>query len=129
MNAWRLLVAGMMVGILTVSAGAEEKKAKPDNAKLLVGKWEVTKCDDGELPVGSVMELTKDGKMKVTVKQGGKEQSINAMYKVEGESLQFTLKQADKEEKKDPITIKKVSDQEMILQPPKVAAVTFKRIK
>ena len=46
MDSLRLLVkVGMMVGALTVNAGATAEKDKPDNATLIVGKWEVTKAD------------------------------------------------------------------------------------
>src|SRR5262245_3195877 len=70
MNVLRLLVAVAVACALAVGARADEKKA--DNAKLLVGTWEVAKADQGTVPVGSTVEFTKDGKMKVTHKQGDK---------------------------------------------------------
>ena len=129
MNALRLLAAGMMVCVLTASAQADDKKDKPDHAKLLIGKWEMTKAAD-DLPVGSVIEFTKDGKMKIVAKKDGKEETINAIYKVEGAKIEYTLKLGDKDEKKKPLTIKKISEQELLLvfqaekQP-----LEFKRVK
>ena len=94
MNAMRLLAAGMMVCVLTGSARTEDKK--PDNAKLIVGKWEVTKADK-ELPVGTVLELGKDGKGKITAKRGGRDDVLEFLYKVEGRGTQgmATLRAGD----------------------------------
>src|SRR5438105_1659650 len=110
MNVLRLLVAGAVVCALTVAAGAEEKKA--DNAKLLVGSWEVVKADKGTVDVGSIVEFTKDGKMKVTHKKDGKEEVGEGTYKIDGEKFSFALKIGDNDVKKT-ITIKKISETEM----------------
>ena len=128
MNTLRLLSLATMVCVLTVGARAEDKTEKPDNAKLIVGKWEVTKADK-EMPVGAVIEFGKDGTMKITAKTGGKEQSVDAVYKVEGDQVQFTLKLPDREEKKEPLTIKKLSEEELVLDMEKGRSVEFKRVK
>jgi uncharacterized protein (TIGR03066 family) len=62
------------------------------------------------------MEFRKDGTMRITAKKDGQEVTVNAVYKVEGEKIQFTLKEDGKEEKKPPLTIKKISDQELVLE-------------
>lgn len=126
MNALRLLATGMMICVLAVSTQADDKKEKLDNAKLLVGKWEVTKADE-DLSVGSVIEFSKDGKMKITAKNDGKKEIFNAIYKVEGDKIQFTLKLDGEDEKKDPLTIKKISDQELVLEARKRKFFEFKR--
>ena len=54
MNALRVLV----VVCLVAAVGRAEEK--PDYAKMIVGKWEVTKADEGTLPKGSIVEFTKD---------------------------------------------------------------------
>jgi uncharacterized protein (TIGR03066 family) len=106
----RLLAAGAMLCVLALGVRAEDKKA--DNAKLLVGTWEVVKADKGTVPVGSTVEFTKDGKMKVTHKMDDKEQTIEGTYKVDGEKFSFELKMGDEVRKKT-ITIKKISETEM----------------
>src|SRR5262249_16896342 len=73
MNALRLLVAGAMVCAVTAGARAEDKKA--DNAKAILGSWEAVKADPGTLPVGAVVEFATGGKMKVTAKREGKEET------------------------------------------------------
>jgi len=126
MSVLRLLVAGAVACALAVGARADEKKA--DNAKLLVGTWEVAKADQGTVPVGSTVEFTKDGKMKVTHKQGDKEESLEGTYKVDGDKFSFELKVGDKVNKKT-ITIKKISETEMTTTDEDGKTVELKRKK
>ena len=125
MNTLRLLVAGVMVVALTAGARAEKK---PDNAKLLVGSWEAVKADKGTLPVGSVVTFGKDGKMKVAMKVEDKEMSHEGTYKVDGDKFTITMKHDDKEEKMT-ITIKKISETELVSTNDKGGVVEFKRKK
>jgi uncharacterized protein (TIGR03066 family) len=110
MKMLRLLVVGVAVCGLTFVAGADEKKA--DNAKLLVGSWEVTKSFDKGPAVGTTVEFTKESKMKVTHKQDGKEETMDGTYKLDGDKFTFELKMGDQVIKKT-ITIKKISETEM----------------
>src|SRR5262249_2404559 len=105
MNALRLLAAGGMVCLLVVGARAEKK----DNAKLLVGTWEVAKSYDKGPPVGATVTFTADGKMKVTAKVDGKEMSNEATYKFEGEKYTVMMKRGDMDVKRT-VTIKKLTD-------------------
>src|SRR5262245_44194740 len=109
MNALRFLMAGAMVCLAGANLWAEDKA---DNAKLMVGKWECTKADPGTLPVGSIVEFMKDGKMKVTMKMGDMEVKIDGSYTVEKNTFTMAMKIGD-EEHKQTITIKKISDKEM----------------
>lgn len=128
MNAFRLIAAALLVTTMMTGALADDAKDKPDHAKLIIGKWEVTKSNK-ELPPGSTMEFAKEGAMKITGKRDGKERSIDAVYKVEGDQLQFTLKLADKEEKKLPLAIKKLTQDELVLGSEKGIDFEFKRVK
>src|SRR5262249_59835035 len=105
MNAMRLMAVGVLVGLVSFAARAEDKA---DNAKLIVGKWECAKADEGTLPVGSSVEFTKDGKIIVIVKEGDKEMKGEGTYKVEGDKFDFTIKIGDQEHS-DTITIKKLT--------------------
>lgn len=111
----RLLVAGLVVGALTVAVRADDKKA--DNGKLLVGKWEATKVDkDAGLPEGAVSEFTKDGKCKVSFKIEGKEMSHEGTYTVDGDTFTIVMKGSGTGEEKIKITIKKISDSECVTE-------------
>ena len=125
MNTMRLLMAGFVVVALTSNVRSEEKK---DNTKLLIGAWEVTKADEGALPVGSVIEFAKDGKVKVTAKRGDKESTAEGTYTVAGDKLTVTLKHDDKEDK-HAITIKKLTETEYVTENEKGKTATFKRKK
>ena len=61
MNALKWLSVAAVVVLLNTSARAQDE---PDYAKLLIGKWEVAKADEGTVPVGSVIEFTRDAKVK-----------------------------------------------------------------
>ena len=109
MNVTRLFVVGAMVCLL---GGMSRGEDKVDYAKMLVGKWEVSKADPGTVPEGTLIEFTKDGKMKITAKKDDKEMAIEGTYKVDGNKFSFTLKIGEMEHK-ETITITKISDKEM----------------
>jgi len=109
MNAPRSLAFGVLVVLLGTAARAQDKV---DYAKLIVGNWEVSKADENTVPVGSVVEFTKDGKMTVTAKEGGTEMKLEGTYKVDKDTFTFTLKAGDQDFSQT-ITITKLSEKEM----------------
>jgi uncharacterized protein (TIGR03066 family) len=112
MNALRLLAVGATVCLGVAAARADDKA---DNAKLLVGKWEVTRADPGTVPVGGVIEFTKDGKLKVAFKRDGKDETRGGTYTVEKDTINLVTKRDDQERKQE-ITITKISDKVMSLK-------------
>jgi len=109
MNALKLLTVGAFALVFAAGARAEEKS---DLAKMLVGKWEITKADEGTIPVGTIVEFTKDGKCSVTMKVGDKEEKMDGKYKVEPHKFIVTFKQGDTE-MSHTITVTKITDKEM----------------
>jgi uncharacterized protein (TIGR03066 family) len=124
----RLLVAGMVVCELVASTGTADKSEKSDAAKLLIGKWQTTK-DHKEAPVGTVIEFTKDRKMRVTLKEGRKEENIEGVYALEDDRIQYTLKLGGKDEKKAPITIRRITAEQLVLKAKEGDPLELKRIK
>lgn len=114
MTALRLLAVGMLASVFVFVGCAENAVPESDYARLLIGKWEVTNGDP-ELDVGSVMEFQEAGKMTIAGTSMGKEERASAVYKVEGNKIQFTLQNGDEVEKKEPLTIKKMTRQSMVL--------------
>jgi uncharacterized protein (TIGR03066 family) len=108
MNALKLLAAVTVVCLIGTAARADEK----DYPKLIVGKWELTKVEEGGLPKGTVIEFTKDGKVKVTAKKDDKDFDLEGTYKVDGDKLMVTIKTGD-DEHKQTITILKLTDGEL----------------
>src|SRR5262249_50426586 len=124
MNALRLFAVCVVVGLL----GAARADEKPDYAKLIVGKWEVTKAEEGTVPAGAVIEFTKDGKVKMTAKMDDKDLKIEGTYKVEKDTFTVTAKIGDKE-KTDTITITKISEKEMFTKGTDGKVVELKKVK
>jgi uncharacterized protein (TIGR03066 family) len=106
MNALKWLAVGAVVCL----AGGGARAA--DNEKMIVGKWELTKVDEGGLPKGTVIEFTKDGKVKLVMKKDDKDATMEGTYKVDGDKFDVTMKVGD-DEHKQTITILKLTDTEL----------------
>jgi uncharacterized protein (TIGR03066 family) len=127
MKSLRIVVVAVLVAGLFGSLRAEEKK--PDNKTLIVGVWELTKAGEGaKPPVGTTMEYTKDGKIKMTGKADGKEFVFDGTYVVEGNKLTGTMKTSDREEK-GTLTIKRLTDKELVTEDEAGRVLEFKRKK
>ena len=124
MSALRLVAVLAVVGLVGAGLSADDKK--PDYAKQIVGKWEVTKADEGTVPPGAMVEFTKDGKVLATHKKDDKDETIEGTYKVEGDTFTVTMKQGG-EEHSQTITIVKISKTEMSTKNKDGKAVDLKR--
>jgi uncharacterized protein (TIGR03066 family) len=112
MSTLRLLVAGVMLVALTTDTRAEKKEEKADNAKLLVGAWEVTKTEkDAPLAVGTTVEFGRDGKVKTTAKKDDKEVVKEGTYEFEKGKL--IIKMAPNNP--NVLSIKKLTDTELVI--------------
>jgi uncharacterized protein (TIGR03066 family) len=87
-------------------------RAEDDLAKMLVGKWVVTKSEEGAPPVGTVAEFAKDGTLKVTMKKDDKDATMEGTYKCEAKKFICTFKTGDKEQTMTH-DVSKISDDEM----------------
>ena len=117
-----------LLAVAGLSHVAVAEDAKPDIKKLVVGKWKSVKADEGTLPVGAIVEMTADGKLKVEAKKDGKEVSHSGTYKVEGDGFEITLDLNGKEYKQM-ITITKINDSEMSTKNQEGKSVSFKKVK
>jgi uncharacterized protein (TIGR03066 family) len=124
MNALRLVAAGFVVVALTTNLQAEKK----DNVKLLVGSWDVTKSFDKGPPIGAVLEFGKEGKVKATAKVEGTEAVHEGTYTVDGDKVTVVTKDGEKEHKRV-VTIKKISDTELVIDHGEGKLVELKRKK
>jgi uncharacterized protein (TIGR03066 family) len=109
MNAFKWLGVATVVVLFNTTARTQDE---PDRAKLLIGKWEVTKAEEGTVPVGSVIEFTRDAKVKVTIKKGDDLETQEGAYKIEKDTLTVTMKK-DGEEQSKKVTILKISEKDM----------------
>ncbi len=111
MNALRLMAAVVLALGLVAGVRAADKIDKDK----LVGSWEVTKADEGGPPAGTVLVFDKYGKMKITHKKDGKETTDEGTYTIDGDKMTVTVKQ-DGKENKHMVTIKKLTDTEMVAE-------------
>lgn len=123
-------VLGMLLAAVTLAGSGASARAeeKADARKLLVGRWEAVKVDPNSLPLASVVELTRDGKVKVNGKTETKEINHEGTYVVEGNSFTVTMK-AEGKEGSFKIKINKISESEMDTVNEEGKKVLFRRIK
>ncbi len=104
----KLVKFGALAAALVVFAGLSSGQEKVDYAKMIVGKWQVTKADAGTVPEGTKIEFTKDGKMKIKGAKGDEELTLEGTYKVKDNTFTMTVKIGD-DEKSRTIAITKIS--------------------
>ena len=120
----RLVITGFLfLGLALIGTAG----APGDNAKKLVGTWEVVKSETGAPPSATV-EFTKDGKLKLKAKLGDKELVIDGTYKVKGDKLDVTLEFMGKS-KSESSTIKKLTEKQLIVVDEMGKSDEFKRVK
>lgn len=106
-------LCAMAVAVLAaVAAGADDKKddKKPDFAKLIVGKWEITKTNNPDgAPAGTVLVFGKDKKVTMALKVGDEEVEVEGTYTIEKDKLTLKMK-LGQQEQEETLTIKKLTD-------------------
>jgi uncharacterized protein (TIGR03066 family) len=128
MKLTRTLLACLLVlGFAAVCSSARAAEKKPIDKEKLVGTWETIK--KGTLPLGSTLEIGKDGKMKLTVKGGAADKSDLALegnYALEGDVLKATLKFMGRE-MVEKLKLEMPSDDMLITTDEKGGVDTFRR--
>jgi uncharacterized protein (TIGR03066 family) len=121
----RTLSALGLAVLLCVAGGAFARQ--DDNAKKIVGTWEVTKSEVPAL-TGAVVEFTKDNKLVITVKAKDKEVKVEGTYKVEKDKLMTKITFNNKTEE-DTDDIVKLTDDALELRDKDKKVTTFKKKK
>lgn len=121
----RTLCAVALGVCVVVFAGTA--RAQDDNAKKIVGTWVVEKAG-GDLPAGSTIEFTKDGKLKAVVKADGMEIKLDGSYKVEKEKLTVKVT-IGTESVEETVTIKKLTDDTLEIEDKDKKVDVFKKKK
>ncbi len=106
----RLALATLFLACLSVHA--EDKKPDVDKAKLL-GTWEAVKGSE-TVPLGSTLEFTKDGKLKLVIKDGDNTAKIDGTFEVKADSFKATLK-IDGDDKSEVLKVDKLTDKDLVI--------------
>jgi uncharacterized protein (TIGR03066 family) len=118
----RLTVTGCLVLIL---AWAPEGHAAGNKEKI-VGKWQVT---DGQLPKGSLVVFTRDGKFKVTVQIGEKKLVVEGKYEIDDNRLKTISKDKDGKDFAQVSTIKRLTRDELVTKEAGDNVESYKKAK
>jgi uncharacterized protein (TIGR03066 family) len=139
MNLFRLaaiLASCFAFVAVGATASADEKAVDKD---MLVGTWKLVFSGGKTAMEDVVIQITKDGKLKVTMKTppglapGGKRvpaqtHTIHGTYSIEGDKLTITMKQGGKEHEETG-TIKTLTDKKLVTVNPKGGEREFEKTK
>jgi uncharacterized protein (TIGR03066 family) len=114
------LVFSFATFVSAAGQGKDKDKDKVDLKKLM-GKWEPK---DGKI----VIEFADKGKLVMTVDFGGKSEKIEGTYKLDGNKLDVVINFMGKEQK-ETLTVKTLTDSELVTTDSKGKDETLKRKK
>lgn len=101
-------------------------------AEKVVGTWKLLKSSNSPngLTVELTMELTQGGKMTVRQTSGGQTAVYEGEYKVVKNEMPYTMKFPNgRGEKKETLTIKKLTETELVVVDPDGIQEDFERVK
>jgi uncharacterized protein (TIGR03066 family) len=117
-----LLLSGLILAVVVdLQAGGVG-----DNAKKLVGVWEVVKAEGA--PPGATVEFKKNGKMQLAFDVKGKAITIDGTYKVEGNKIHVVLSFMGKKHE-ETSTIQTLNEKTLIIRDEKGKVEEYKRRK
>ena len=119
-----LIGAALVFSFATIVSAAGQGKDKDKDKvdlKKLMGKWEPK---DGKI----VIEFADKGKLVMTVDFGGKSEKIDGTYKLDGNKLDVIINFMGKEQK-ETLTVKSLTDAELVTTDSKGKDETLKRKK
>jgi uncharacterized protein (TIGR03066 family) len=109
------------------SSSSSQSEKQQISADKLIGTWELVKAEgEKQPPAGTTAEYTKDNKVIVAGKAGGKEFKIEAKYKVEGDKLTTTIDIKGKTQT-EVDTIQTLNDTTLILRDKEGKLAEFKK--
>jgi uncharacterized protein (TIGR03066 family) len=123
-------LAALFVAVAAAPAADPKEKT---NADKIVGTWTLVKSDNGT-PEGVrfLVEWTKEGKMTLRIEPKAKDAEpvvLKGTYKVNGDKLDYTIDDGTGGTRQEVLTIKKLTDEELVTVDPKEIKEEFKRVK
>lgn len=122
MKTLATLVLAVGVGAFAATARADE-----ETTKKLVGVWVIDKSGS-DLPPGSTLEFTKDGKVNAVVKDASGDLKFDGTFTATKDKLTVKLKVMT-ETVEETVTIKKLTDELLEVEDKDKKVDTFKKKK
>jgi uncharacterized protein (TIGR03066 family) len=126
------LIALLIFGVVaTLRGGPEDEKKRKGNREKLIGVWEFV--NPKELPRGSTLEFTNDGKLKLTYqpdpeKERDKYTVIPGTYKVEKGMINVSMPGADGKDQKQTLKIIELTESTLVTKDEKGHDDEFKKL-
>ncbi len=114
--------------VMFVAAPIPKERAE---AEKVVGTWKLVKSTNSPdgLTTQLILELTASGKMIIRQTTNGRTVAYEGEYKVVKGELPYTMKYPNGGEKKETLTIKKLTDTELHVVDPDGIQEDFERVK
>jgi uncharacterized protein (TIGR03066 family) len=124
------LVAAVLLGLAACSGknagegGGGDRLSAGQYKEAIVGKWEGTAGDYEGVPV----EVGGDGKLSMTMEEGGQTVAMDGTYQLEGKTLKVSVKNRKTgEEENYTFTIKSLTPHELVVEHDEGKTSTFAR--
>ncbi len=94
-----------------------DTRAEPLDKAKLVGTWEFVKSSEKKSPLsGSMVEFTKDGKLKMSIQSGNQAITIEGTYSLDGDTLRIVTEGPDREDATHTMKIIRLTDRELVTE-------------
>ncbi len=115
------------LGVHIIAAPVPKPLPVKTNAEKIVGKWDLVKSSNG-LAEGTkcIVELTKDGKMSITMDFGERTIKYEGTYKFDKDNIDYEVS-LNGNKKAEILTIKMATDDELAVTDPDGIVEEFKR--
>src|SRR5262245_56404390 len=130
----RLLLASLAT-ICALTAGAHSAPAPKDKTtgEKLLGTWKLVRSGQ-PIPEGTTyfVEFTKDGKMSLRIQSTRKEVEetvLKGTYKLDSDEIDYTRDLPDGGKKQEVLTIRKLTENELVTTDPDDIKEEFERVK
>ncbi|MBY0514774.1 MAG: lipocalin family protein [Gemmataceae bacterium] len=125
-------LAACLVLALAAAASAQDDPKDKSTAEKLVGTWQLVESDE-DIPEGVTftVELTADNKITIRATMKGSDEALvlKGKYKVDGNKIDYSVTTPDGGKKQEVLTIKKLTDDELVTVDPEGVKEQFKRVK
>jgi uncharacterized protein (TIGR03066 family) len=121
--------AACLFALCATAPAAPVPKERAD-AEKVVGTWKLTLGAQGQTAVDLELELQQGGKLVIRqAVGGGKRMTYEGSYRVVGNTIPYEVKYSNGRVKKETLTIKKLTADELIVVDPDGLKEEFKRVK